>query len=549
MVKQVERNNSKLRFAALRRVSTEQQEKKGESLRTQRTEIEEAVKRLDGMIVEWYGGQEHAVAGHEKKEIDRLLTNAQKKKFNAFIVTHADRWSRDNEKSKQGLKIFREQAVRFFVGLSEFSLFDPAQLFYLGMSAEIGGFQALDKKQKSLVNRIHRAKRGVPACGKLPYGRTFDRGTEQWGIDESKRIIIEDIAKRYLESERLSKLAEEYGMNHANLHKILTKRSGEEWEQTFNSDELNIHETVHTKIPRLLSEKTIKAIKKKSAANKTYTHGHAKYKYLLSRMVFCGHCGYALFGQRNHNGHKYYRHNHMAKVRPCPQEKTWIRADELEDIVMLYLFDCFGNPQAVQKAIEEAIPNLEKIKESQKRIERIGKELEKINKGRDRILRFVVNDSITDSQADKELEALNKKELRLQTEQDRLNENLENLPDINKVKAASKKVSSQFKRYTDVKLMLKKKYANREYDKMTYEEKRALVETVFSGKTPDGKRMGVYIEWDKGKNNRWTFNIHGHLIEEQGLLPLSDSMKEAYFSEFGGSKTKSVWHCRAQSLP
>ena len=118
MVKQVERNNSKFRFAALRRVSTEQQEKKGESLRTQRTEIEEAVKRLDGMIVEWYGGQEHAVAGHEKKEIDRLLTNAQKKKFNAFIVTHADRWSRDNEKSKQGLKIFREQGVRFFGGLS-----------------------------------------------------------------------------------------------------------------------------------------------------------------------------------------------------------------------------------------------------------------------------------------------------------------------------------------------------------------------------------------------------------------------------------------------
>jgi len=268
--------SKKLKFAALRRVSTVPQKEKGESLRTQKTQIKEAVKHLDGTIIEWYGGQEHAVAGFEKTEIDRLLKDAQKKKFNVCIVTHADRWSRDNEKSKQGLKIFRTQGIRFFVGLSEFSLFDPTQLFYLGMSAEIGGFQALDKKQRSLINRAHRAKRGIPTCGKLPYGRTFDRKTGQWGIDKKKKAIIEDVTKRYLKGEKLSALAEEYGMNHANLHKILTKRSGEEWEQSFNSDELNIHEIVPTRIPRLLSEKTIKAIKERSAANKTYTHGHAK---------------------------------------------------------------------------------------------------------------------------------------------------------------------------------------------------------------------------------------------------------------------------------
>jgi len=252
-----------------------------------------------------------------------------------------------------------------------------------------------------------------------------------------------------------------------------------------------------------------------------------------------------MFGQRNHSGHQYYRHNHIAKVRPCPKEKTWIRADELEDIVMRYLFDCFGNPKAVQKAIEDAIPNLEKIREFQKRIERIGDEIEKVNKGRDRILRFVVNDTITDSRADKELKVLNEKEQRLKTEQERLNENLEKLPDIDKVRAVSKKVASQFK-CTNVKLMVKKKLANREFDKMTYGEKRALVETVFSGKTPDGKRMGVYIEWDKNKG--WTFSIHGHLIDEGGLIPMSDSRKEAVFGDFSGGghkqkelRTSSVW--------
>ena len=47
----------KLKFAALIRVSTEKQEKEGESLRTQKTEIENAMKQLGGIVAEWYGGQ------------------------------------------------------------------------------------------------------------------------------------------------------------------------------------------------------------------------------------------------------------------------------------------------------------------------------------------------------------------------------------------------------------------------------------------------------------------------------------------------------------
>jgi hypothetical protein len=85
----------------------------------------------------------------------------------------------------------------------------------------------------------------------------------------------------------------------------------------------------------------------------------------------------------------------------------------------------------------------------------------------------------------------------------------------------------------------KKAFINSTYDKMSEDEKRALVELVFSGKTLDGKRMGVYIEWnEKG----WKFNIHGHLIEEEGLIPLSDSRKKARFGDFeaAGHKQKEL---------
>ena len=49
----------------------------------------------------------------------------------------------------------------------------------------------------------------------------------------------------------------------------------------------------------------------------------------------------------------------------------------------------------------------------------------------------------------------------------------------------------------------------------------------------DGKRMGVYVSW-KNKNE-WTFDIHGHIIDEVGLMPMSNTMKNAYFGDFGSS--------------
>jgi DNA invertase Pin-like site-specific DNA recombinase len=555
---------SKLTFAAVIRVSTEKQDQQGESLRNQKTQNIRSAEILGGTIIEWYGGQEHATPGYEKKEIDRLLNNAQKKtkKFNAVLFNNADRWSRDNEYSHRGIDVFKKNNIRFFIGTTEYDLCNPEHLFFIEMNTTVGQFYARNQKRKSLNNRIHRAERGLPACGKLPFGRTFVRDKKEdngkWGLDEDKKTDIEDIATRYLAGEKLSMLAEEYGMNHANLHKILTKRCGPIWEQSFNSDELNIHEVVKTTIPRLLPEATIKAIKEKSQANKTFTHGHLKYPYLLRRVTFCKHCGYTMFGQTNHNGHQYYRHAHMKRVRKCSQPKTWVRADELEDIVMRHLFECFGNPAAVQKAIEDATPNKEEVEELIRRSKRISDKREKLSRGRNRILRLITKGVITDKEAEKELGSIKQKDSTLQSEWNRIQDNLENLPNTDRIRAVSQKVSSQFVskyKYTDSRLIAKKRLINHGYNQMTDEEKRALVELVFSGKTPEGKRMGVSIEWDA--NKKWEFNIHGHLIEEIGLLPLSERKRKLFFNfenNGGGYKqkelvTKSALCCRAQCLP
>ena len=89
-----------LRFAPLIRVSTEKQEKRGESLSTQKKQLESAIKNLNGSVYKWYEGQEHGTPDHERKILDELMTDAQASRFDAVMVVDASRWSRDNQKSK-----------------------------------------------------------------------------------------------------------------------------------------------------------------------------------------------------------------------------------------------------------------------------------------------------------------------------------------------------------------------------------------------------------------------------------------------------------------
>src|SRR5262249_16837779 len=112
--------------------------------------------------VGWYGGAEHATPGYERKEVDRLIADAGKRVFDAVIFANADRWSRDNVKSQEGLDAFKKNRIRFFVSVTEYDLYTPEHLLFLQMSAVIGKFLAANSKRKSILNRIHRARRGFP---------------------------------------------------------------------------------------------------------------------------------------------------------------------------------------------------------------------------------------------------------------------------------------------------------------------------------------------------------------------------------------------------
>lgn len=527
-------NTKDLRFAAFIRVSTERQAARGESLEVQKAEIEEAVQSLGGHVVKLYGGQEHATEGFEKKQLDQLLADAERpqRPFDAVIVAHQDRWSRHNEKSEEGLQLFLKRRIRFFICEDEQDLDDETCMLNLRMSAAFGAFHARTQSRKSMKSRIHRAESGDPTCGKLPYGRKYnsERG---WYIDEEKQQIILEVAKRYIAGEQLSKLAKEVGMNHANLHKILTRRSGTQWQQRFSSERLNIHKTVTITIPPLLPPELIEAVLARVEKNRTYERGKRANgtPYLLGRVIYCAHCGYSLFGQLNHGKVRYYRHAHTERKRKCTCRKSWVPADVVEKLVIRDLFEALGNPVAIEQAIEKLTPSIERIKESEQRVKTLEKQMAKTKLARDRIVRLVMIDRITDADADKSLKELREREEKLKEELRVLGGYLENIPrkeDFRKAASTFKKKYGKL-RYSnpssaEAKIAsIKRELSSCDDDyptahmQMSWEQKRKLLETIFDGKLPDGRPCGVYISWDESipRKGHWTYAIRGRFYDDE----------------------------------
>ncbi len=497
----------KIRFAPLIRVSTESQAARGESLRTQTAQIQQYVKSLDGTIPDncWkYSGQEHATPDQERKKLDQLLTDSGDDKFDAVIVADASRWSRDNLKSKAGLEILRKNNVRFFVGTMEYDLFNPEHTFILGMSAEIGEFQARTQALKSITNRINRARRNIPTCGKLPYGRTYSEA-DGWGIDAEKKQQIEWAAQQYFDGVSIVDISKTLGMNISNLWKILNHRSGKEWEIHFNNKKLNIDEAVTFTIPALLDEETIDRIKEQARANKTYTHGEIKNQYLLSRMVFCDKCGYALMGQTNHNTKRYYRHPRHRK-HTCSITK-WVPAALIEPAVLKALLEMFGDRERIEQAIKRATPDLKQTDAMRDELESLKDTQADVLKQRTRLVKMAAEGTLDESEIADQIKPIRERLAAMEDRIEVLESRLADSPNPDQVKRTSKLANRVL---LDALKNLGPKGIKKLMD-APYERRRRIVEMAFSGKDAEGRRLGVYVHQTDDPENPWTFEIRAVL--------------------------------------
>jgi DNA invertase Pin-like site-specific DNA recombinase len=514
----------RLRFAPLIRVSTEAQSQKGESLRTQAAQIREFVHSLGGTIPEYcwaYSGQEHATPDQERKKLEALLTDAARGKFDAVIVADNSRWSRDNRRSKEGLEVLRDNNIRFFVGTMEYDLYNPEHILMLGMAAEFNEFQARQQAFKSITNRIQRARRGVPANGSLPYGRTFDRRTETWGLDPEKQQKIQWAAERYLAGESIPRIAQTLGLHHTSLWKILTTRSGPTWSLRFRSEKANIDETVEISVPPLLSPETIQAVMEQGEANRTYYRREIKHRYLLNRMIFCGHCGYALEAQTTNRGYQYFRHP-LHRKRHCSLQKT-VPAKPVERAVLQEVYKVFGDQKRIEEAARKATPDLSEIESMQAELAEIEGQEDKATKERDNLVSMVAKGLLTEEEIEPQIGPIRERLASIQDRRSYLEAQLADQPDPEKIKKKSKLARSVL---VDA-LKNPGPKAQAKILEAPFERQREVMERAFAGRDREGNRLGVYVT--KTEDPDHSFRLEIRAVLDQVVEVLAEG------SEGGGS--------------
>lgn len=502
-----------LRFAPLIRVSSERQERQGESLHTQRKQLESAIASLNGTVYEWYAGQEHATPENERQILERLMQDAKAYKFDAIMVADATRWSRDNGKSKDYLQILRKNNIRFFVRNEEMNLFYPLHIFILGMSVEVGEFFGREQAYKSIINRIERAKKGYPSSGHLPYGRTFDKETSTWGIIPNLKAQVEEMAHSYLyENATFEQLSRKYKIQGTYIHKILTKRSGDTWEQHFENKNCGINETVETTVPRLLPEHVIEAIKKKCQSRKIVDHGAYKNKYLLARFIFDASTGYALTGTPAGSKNLYYR-----TYKPeTPQYQ--VRADLIDNAVQDVLFEALSDNNLLYTYVfdgEEAKDMegelLKKRAKHQKELTTLTTKLSNYadaigNYEGKTIQTFLKSLEMKICEAERKIRELENTIALIDAQ-------LQSLPTKQDIMSAREKLREGLQKAMEMSAW----QTGVTFHSLPFEDKRVLLKLLFAGKDAYGKRYGVYVTMIE-KNKRYSFEAYGRLGNVQGCL-------------------------------
>lgn len=491
----------KLRFAPIIRVSTERQEQKGESLKTQTSHIKDYVTNMGGVIPEhcWkYKGQEHATPGFEHTRLMQLLEDSGKNLFDAVIVDDNSRWSRDNQSSKVGLEVLRKNGIRFFVGRTEMDLFNPEHCLILGMTAEMNEFFAKMQAKKSNDNRIHKAHRGIPTAGTMPYGRHYDKKTGKWTKDIEAVDNLKDVAERYLKGEAMLEIARSLHVTKSTLIARL-RNSGETWTVRFKDHEPIIH-----KVPRLLPDDLIAQVIDRLEFKRRNNRTDIVNKYLLSGFLRCDECNGLLTGVTQINYNKPYSYyKHVSKTTSSCKSRPHLRCSPIDHAVFETILENVIDVPSFERAIAKSLPDSVMRGKLEKQFRHSGKMYVKTVKELDKLTVKVSRGIISDETAHNTEQNLLSDKKRYKEDMDKFEASLNSLPPKEEVLQNADRIRRK---------LLEKYGGKNRLKKMTYNEKRELLHWLFDGKDQKGTLFGIYVsKKGTGKDQSVDYFMYGKI--------------------------------------
>lgn len=325
---------------------------KEESIEQQVEECTAFAKANGIAITEIYADKAISGRTDRRNEFQRMMRDAEKRKFQVVIAYKSNRIARNMLNALQYEAKLDAFGIKTLYAKEEFGN-TAAGRFALRTMMNVNQFYS-----ENMAEDIRRGMRdNAEACkvnGSLPYG--YKRGEDgKYAIDEPKAKIVREIFNRALAGERYIEI-----INDLNSRSITTKTGRPFNKNSFhrmlmNERYIGVYEhsgvRVEDGIPPIISKEVFFAMqdKLKERENEQGVKRKLNSDYLLTGKLFCGECGSPMVGLagtgRSGALHYYYTCKNHRGNGDCP--KSNIRREFLEDLVVDMTRACISKAEVV----------------------------------------------------------------------------------------------------------------------------------------------------------------------------------------------------------
>lgn len=280
------------------RVSTLEQANNGYSLNAQKEQLENYAKAMNYTIVGQYSDGGHSGGNMDRPELKRLLNDIEIGGIDIVIVVKLDRLSRNQRNTLYLIEdVFQKHNVGF-ISLQE--SFDTTTSFGRAMIGIISTFAQLERDtiyERMFMGRKERAKKGLyRGSSNVAVGYSYIDG--KLAKNDFSDVVVE-IFDRYIDGESTYSIFSDLVIRYPDLiygNNMITRILENPIYTGKVKFDGEYYEGIHDPI---VSEEVFNAAKQlRSQLSNRYKVDKTKRASLLSRKLYCGHCGKTVVKQK-----------------------------------------------------------------------------------------------------------------------------------------------------------------------------------------------------------------------------------------------------------
>lgn len=453
------------------RVSTTSQAEEGYSIEEQIDKLESYCKIKDWTVYKVYTDGGFSGSNTERPALERLIKDADRKKFDTVLVYKLDRLSRSQKDTLFLIEdVFIKNGIEFLSLQENFDTSTPFGKAMIGLLSVFAQLEREQIKERMQLGKLGRAKAGKSMMwAKTSYGYDYHKETGTMTINLVQSLAIKFIFESYLSGRSITKLRDDLNekfqkekpWNYRAVRGILGNPVYCGYNQFMGDIYKGNHEPIISKEDFDKTQEELK-IRQRTAAENVNPRPFQS-KYMLSGIAQCGYCLAPLkilMGMYRKDGTrlvKYECHQrHPRKLRGVTTyndnkkcDSGFYLKDELEAFVLKEVNKLQHDSEYLESILSDNHKESIDRESYQKQIRELSKKLSRLNG-------LYIDDRIT-------LEELQSKSSEFQSMRALLEKELENDPAL---------------KQEETKNTIKRELSKGDISKMDYESQKAIVRAL-----------------------------------------------------------------------